>query len=686
MGDYYQPTLLFRQNAIRRFNPSLSPISSVISLTEDATTSESSINSPYLDKFAHNAGSSSSSSTSSSSSWLLNLHNEKDTQVLSKSCSLNRTNIKSNYWKIPDNNMNLTSMCVKNQSSQIPLLAISSNNRDDNLFIYEINLDSNHLIHHSTISLSNIHNMKWINNTTTSDRNYLVTGNSKGYAHLVSMPDVGSGSIDEQEYSAEICKRFNHRKHIKDKTRADAMLPIKQLNLFNSDREMVSIYDDYLFHWDIMNTESQQRPQPISITTVKGIKNFDVLPHNNTTLSICGKFGISLFDTRDSRFSIPLSSSMSRNYRQLSGNIVKWNPDNDNILAVGHGDGVVRLWDIRKQDYFTSLHGHSHRSRLNLVTSIEWDQGDLFTGGLDGNIVHWDLTSDVSLDDIGHMDCGLREGLDSVRFNKVTNAMEVDVNQRQCGTILPASNTNVVSMCSVANDSNEIKIMSIDGSSFLGVHSQVREAIKLNINPEKTHYTEEDIQELLRSVNSKEDLVESGSQESLIEPVKPLNIQRKPTFISIRSIDSTSEQEQEQEQGRVSDSETETESNNALELTLIPSPKFNHPESDDTLSMDDFDFTLNNNTSNSDMSGPDSPQHSSINDSMDSLSTIATDVETMIVHDKGNEKSMVAEPVADELSVEREKSSLFKTYSGDCLKAYKYHDIFRSLDDLNLTY
>lgn len=130
------------------------------------------------------------------------------------------------------------------------------------------------------------------------------------------------------------------------------MLPIKQLSLYNSDKEMISIYDDYLFHWDIMNAESQQRPQPISITTVGGIRNFDVLPHNNTTLSICGKFGISLFDTRDSKFSVPMSSSLSRNYRQLSGNIVKWNPDNDNVLAVGHGDGVVRLWDVRKQDYF----------------------------------------------------------------------------------------------------------------------------------------------------------------------------------------------------------------------------------------------------------------------------------------------------------------------------------------------
>ncbi|CAL1185595.1 unnamed protein product [Candida parapsilosis] len=315
------------------------------------------------------------------------------------------------------------------------------------------------------------------------------------------------------------------------------MLPIKQLSLYNSDKEMISIYDDYLFHWDIMNAESQQRPQPISITIVGGIRNFDVLPHNNTTLSICGKFGISLFDTRDSKF-------------------IKWNPDNDNVLAVGHGDGVVRLWDVRKQDYFSSLRGHSRRSTLNQVTSIEWDQGDLFTGGQDGNIIHWDLTSDVSLDDVGHMNCGLREGLDSVKFNEKTNSVEVDVNQRQCGTVLPASNTNVVAMCSVANDCNEIKIMSIDGSSFLGVHSQVKEAIKLNINPEKLYYSEEDIQELLRyerSINSKDDL-SSCDQESLIEPESPLTIRRKPLSWQRPALDQS-----EAERGNQRQHDTEAE-------------------------------------------------------------------------------------------------------------------------------
>lgn len=139
------------------------------------------------------------------------------------------------------------------------------------------------------------------------------------------------------------------------------------------------------------------------------------------------------------------------------------------------------------------------------------------------------------------------------------------------------------------------------------------------------------------------------------------------------------------EQERFLGLETEIESDN-LDLALIQSPKFNQ-SAEDTVSLDDFDFTLNNNTSQSDMSDPDSPQHSSINDSMDSLSTIATDLDAMIVHEKGNGKQIVAnEMVENAASSEQTDNVLFKTYSGHDLRNYKYSDIFRSLDNLNLSY
>ncbi|RCK55044.1 Protein DSE1 [Candida viswanathii] len=530
MPEYYEPTLLFRQNAIKRFSPSLSPISSVESLSlADANSS-----------FYQN----------SNSSWLLNNYNPKDTAILNQSCSLNRTNIKSNYWKIPDQSMNLTSMCINSNHGANPIMAISSGRADSNLYVYELNLYNNHLIHHHTITLPNIYAMKWINNTR-----YLVTGNNKGYAHLVSTPklatrdvfngDNGQGYDDDDEAgnSAEIYKRFNHRKHLKDKQWADDIAgasPIRHLNFLNNYENLLSIYNDYLFYWDINNCEQQTRPSPVTITNVAGIKNFDVLQEEtSSTVAICGRFGVSLFDLRDCKFNIPGHPDQTQSFKRMSADLIKWNPCNTNILAAGHGDGVVRLWDIRKQESrVAELDGHKNYN----VTSIEWSDNDLYTGGRDGNIIHWDLSSDVSLDDLSSgqsVSCGLKDGFDSVQFNGKANALEAKLNQRQCGTVLPASNSNIVAMCSIRCDEEaDTKIMSIDGSAFLGVHNKISESFNVNLSTNKLYYTEEDIQLLLQSelnnnsAVSHDTLVGEFQNYSAESLVKPLTITRKPTPIT----------------------------------------------------------------------------------------------------------------------------------------------------------
>ncbi|ODV81153.1 WD40 repeat-like protein, partial [Suhomyces tanzawaensis NRRL Y-17324] len=488
MGDFYEPTLLFRNNAIRRYSPQLSPIASVESL-------------PY---------------TNNCSSWLLNPNNSKDNQVLNQSCSLDRLNIKSNYWKIPDNNLNLTSMSINNQESN-PTLAISSANSEANLFIYELDLIDNYLTHHNTISLPNIHSMKWL----PSNPRYLVTGNSKGYAHLISVPSVRD-NLEDEDASAEICKRFNHKKHLRNKTEDEKNASISKLNFLNSDL-LLSLYSNHLFHWDIRSTESQSKPSPLSISTIAGIYNFDPVSKSSNNVGICGRFGVSLFDLRQPRFNMPKSVANEANRKKLGANLIKWNPNDENVFASSHGDGVVRLWDIRKQESFTSLNGHQDK-----VTSIEWNNGDIFTGSRDGNIIHWDLTNDMPNNtQSSPLECGLKEGLDSVHFNPRANSLEDTINQRQCGTVLPASNTNIISMCSVqcSSDPEDLKVLSIDGSSFFGVHSKIYNAVSVNINSEKLYYSEEDIQLLLASKENSNATLVDPEAESLHE-TKPLIIRR----------------------------------------------------------------------------------------------------------------------------------------------------------------
>ena len=618
MSEYYEPTLLFRQNAIKRFSPSLSPISSVESLA--LTDSNSSI---YQN---------------SNSSWLLNNYNPKDTAILNQSCSLNRTNIKSNYWKIPDQSMNLTSMCINSNHGSNPIMASSSAKTDSNLYIYELNLFNNHLIHHHTITLPNIHAMKWINNTR-----YLVTGNNKGYAHLVSTPKLATRDVfngedgqsydddDESGNSAEICKRFNHRKHLKEKGSYDdvsAASPIRHLNFLNNYENLMSIYNDFLFYWDINNCEQQIRPSPITITSVAGIKNFDVLQDtNSSSVVICGRFGVSLFDLRDSKFNIPDHSEKNQSYKKLSAHVVKWNPLNTNILAAGHGDGVVRLWDVRKQESFVAeLDDHN----TNTVTSIEWSENDLYTGGKDGNIIHWDLSSDLALNDLSNtnsISCGLKDGFDSVQFNGKANALEAKLNQRQCGTVLPASNSNIVSMCSIkTEDDADTKIMSIDGSSFLGVHNKISESFNVNINTNKLYYTEEDIQLLIQSEISNscgisnDTLVGDLQNYSTDSLVKPLTISRKPTAITtpipIKSSHSPS--------NSIGDNSVISIHNHSND-TLVNSPTKSVSstfESDDEFT---FNTTKPRNERYSSLSSMSS-NRSQVNNSTETLSTNATEV------------------------------------------------------------
>lgn len=514
--DFYEPTLLFRQNAIKR--PDL------VSLLSSyyGSDNESSATLP-----SHH-------SNRSRTLWLLNHSNALDTQILNKACSLDRVNIKSNYWKIPDNSMDLTALATSSVESASPLLAISSAQAENNLFIYELDAVNHYLTHHTTISLPNIHTLAWVPNQKSR---YLVSGNSKGYAHLVSVPLPHSftGEADGDE-CAEIVKRFNHRKHLKSVNKdpaahTHATTCISELG-FTANDKLVSIYDNTLFVWNMNDCEASAKPRPEGILVIPGIKSFDTTPrqvNDPFTLGLCGSFGISLFDFRSRGHNVP-SSSLHANGtpRQLSANLLRWCPTNEYVMAAAHGDGVVRLWDLRKQDTFASLTGHMNKK----VTALEWNDNDIFTGSSNGSIIHWDLSSGLdSAEDIAnHADklqtCSMKEGLSSVSFDTVRNTMVDVASERQCGTMLPALNNNIVGMCRVRDlesDLTDCKIVTIDGSSFLGLHSKIYDAVE-NISSEKHFYTAEDIDLMLKEELSNATLI--NSSDSLTQP---LNIQRKVT-------------------------------------------------------------------------------------------------------------------------------------------------------------
>lgn len=499
--EFYEPTFLFRQNAIRRpetGSPYSSRHNSPHSLAESLPRYRCSL-------------------------WLLN-NNPKDMEITNKACALDRVNIKSNYWKIPDVNMNLTALAASNQFADTPLLAISSASAHSNLYIYELDALNNYLTHHTTISLPNIHGLAWVPNTNLR---FLVSGNNKGYAHLVSVPLPKSYGGDDTQELAEIVKRFNHRKHLRLVSKDPSIhthgnTVVLKVGFVNEEK-LVSVYDDTLFVWDVNQCESSMKPRPDSISVVPGISNFDTRTNDVAMLALCGTFGISLFDTRTRSHNVP-NALVARNIsrKKMAANIVKWHPTNEQIIATAHGDGVVKLWDIRKEEPFSELTGHKNKT----ISSLQWNHNDIFTGASDGNIVHWDLSTDLPTDlaDCANSikKCSLKEGLKSVSFDTIQNLLVDTLSERQCGTRLPALNNLIVGMCQVNGSDGEknardCKVISIDGSAFLGLHSKIYDAVNVDQASEKLYYSSEDLSLMSKQENSNATLV--ASTENLTKPL-----------------------------------------------------------------------------------------------------------------------------------------------------------------------
>ncbi|CCH40792.1 putative WD repeat-containing protein [Wickerhamomyces ciferrii] len=422
--DFYKPTMLFRQNAIKKSksNPEF---------------------------YTHN-------NNKSTESWLLK-EQKSSTSILDKACSMNRVKIASNYWKIPDDSNYLTSIAINDSNQE--QIAISSGSSDSNLFIYDLNNESISLTHQQTITLPNILNMKWLD--YAMEESTLITGHKQGVIHMVSIPEANSNE------SAKILKRFNHKKHFNNsKTLRDPS--IRTINMPNWDSKnssnlLISQCNENIFLWDL----NHRSDLPILKNQHLGIKNFDSSPSSNGIIGLAGDFGIAINDLRapinEVSMFTPKISKDTKNYG--FANNIKWAPYDSNILAASHIDGIVRLWDIRAQESFGSLQGHN-----DLITSIEWSEessSDLYTGARDGNIIHWDLNFNEDLNN-----CCLNEGLDSINYYDnqfLTDEFEIyhHLSKRQCGTLIPAAKNSITNLTSSSN-----YILSIDGSSYLGLHKK----------------------------------------------------------------------------------------------------------------------------------------------------------------------------------------------------------------------
>lgn len=438
-------------------------------------------------------------------SWL---YKQQQSEVLTKTIA--STNIASNYWRIPDDELYLTSIAVNKQNNN--QVAIASGKTTSNLFIYDVDYDAMALTHQQTISLPCIQSMEWLN--YDSEESTLLTGHKNGTVHIVSIPD------SQSDESASVIKRFNHKKHFtSERYRNLNIIKLCVPNWIANRRNFLSSCNQNMFLWDMQHRSDL----PILKTQHLGMLSFDASPSQNGIVALCGEFGIAL---NDLRAAVGTPSVFTPRQQLGTSNCIKWAPYDSNVLAASHLDGSVRLWDIRAQASFGKLIGHN-----DMITCLEWSEessSDLYTGGKDGAIIHWDLQMDEDLSQ-----CCLKEGLDSVqymgeRFLTDDNDIYTNLQKRQCGTLIPAAKTSVVGMCSTNS-----KILSIDGSAFLGLHDK-RGADGFVVDASTTDAIMDEIlhelPELQENVHTND--THSESDESLFEHTLECDLSKETTALN----------------------------------------------------------------------------------------------------------------------------------------------------------
>ncbi|GMM29683.1 Dse1 protein [Martiniozyma asiatica (nom. inval.)] len=217
----------------------------------------------------------------------------------------NSLKLKSNYWKINQTDADdciLPSNVAMAQNNGT--LAVGTNVSSENLKIY--NLANSSLTHLTSISLPDIHSLEFLHTTTEPphDFKFLLTGHSSGFAHLTTIPI----SDDSPFENAEIIKRFNHAKHIKNSD----LINFNKNWMLNTDKPSTtinslalspsswstplntlnSIYNNHVFLWD--TTRSRK---PKAIIAINGASIIEA-SSENCIAGVAGDFGINLIDWR----------------------------------------------------------------------------------------------------------------------------------------------------------------------------------------------------------------------------------------------------------------------------------------------------------------------------------------------------------------------------------------------------
>lgn len=375
----------------------------------------------------------------------------------------------SSYWRVPDKSSYLTSIAMQHDSR---ICAIGSGASANNLFIYEVYPDE--VTHHQTVSLPEIHSLKWASPETQLGQmgNVLVSGHKNGVAHLTILPDSSS-----KDGHAEIIKRYNHVKHLRNSAQESTTKPrslrIKNLELTPKNwrcsppSSLVTLCGDHLFMWEPNRSDVPLVMQKTNNTNTLGLCN-----DRDGVYALGRKRGVCIRDIRvRDRVNSGLKPPVENDESVTS---VAWNPfDGGNKLAAVHDRTVIKIWDIRSKEPLSVFKRHA-----DTVNSLEWSsQSQLVSASEDGTVRVWDTdnTQDASwpLSNSNATDSSLDSGRST--WNEY-------VNRQNMGSKLDGFGNDLLGGAIPINQSRQFVSMvldpqgtrtgalTIDKDNFLGIH------------------------------------------------------------------------------------------------------------------------------------------------------------------------------------------------------------------------
>ncbi|ODV61438.1 Dse1p ASCRUDRAFT_69939 [Ascoidea rubescens DSM 1968] len=299
-------------------------------------------------------------------------------------------------------------------ANQLLNIAVSNNSKKSNLNIYQLNLDKNYLVLNQSITLdSNISSLKWLNidnftynynnqNYTSNDlynKNLLLAGRSNGKINLLYIPD--SSSLNK---NAKVLRTFTHP-FICQSNKSFKLNSKLNMNYMNSNlvNKISTVPDDWsitptnkfislisrnsIYLWDI-----NRKLYPIYFNIIPNLLDFNESKNKNSTLALAGKFGISLLDLRVNNHTDDSTTKPTKNINNKPANLIKWSKIDSNILASAHNDGIIRVWDIRSNNYFAELIGNPND---HYITSLEFNNNDnnIYSTTLTNKLFYWDIKS-----------------------------------------------------------------------------------------------------------------------------------------------------------------------------------------------------------------------------------------------------------------------------------------------------